>query len=96
MWELFTLGNAPYSMDDFDTLFYKINEGYRLEKPKFATSDIYNIMLQCWNKEPDCRPLFSELEEEIDGLLSFILKKVSLFFTERLITEKIQKIKNFL
>lgn len=38
LWELFSLGAAPYpGNDDFIELQCKIQNGYRLDKPPFAT-----------------------------------------------------------
>lgn len=38
VWELFSLGAAPYpGNDNFVELQHKIEEGFRLDKPPFAT-----------------------------------------------------------
>lgn len=65
MWELFTLGKVPYTGIDSNETFQKISDGYRLEKPEFSTTDIYDIMLSCWNKEAAMRPHFKKLEEQL-------------------------------
>lgn len=77
MWELFTLGKVPYTgMEANEKLFYKIRDGYRMEKPAYATTDIYYIMLSCWKKKPDTRPLFNELEKLLGGFLNDSVKDV--------------------
>lgn len=39
LWELFTLGAAPYpGKDDYVDLQGKIQDGFRLEKPEFSTN----------------------------------------------------------
>ena len=75
MWELFTLGKDPYP-GMRDELYYKLKEGYRLEKPDYATQQIYDIMHQCWRYVKDNRPSFDNLEEMLGAQLSPALVKV--------------------
>ena len=37
MWELFSLGATPYLGVEFEDLKRSLNDGYRLEKAKYAT-----------------------------------------------------------
>lgn len=37
MWELFSLGATPYFDIELKDLQCKLNDGYRLEKPEYAT-----------------------------------------------------------
>lgn len=68
----------PYpEMDAGKALFHKIHDGYRLEMSKYCTTYIYDIMMSCWFKVPNMRPLFSELEEKIGSILSDDIKNVS-------------------
>lgn len=84
MWELFTLGEMPYTgMESNEALFQKINDGYRLEKPEYSTTDIYDIMLSCWFKEAETRPLFNELEEQLKNLLEDYVQNVRYLQSER-------------
>jgi hypothetical protein len=58
LWEIFSLGQLPYPGTELDEiLFHKLQEGYRMEKPNFATNRIYDIMTDCWEKEPTARPV---------------------------------------
>lgn len=42
LWELFSLGKVPYpGMDADQSLYFKIKDGYRMEKPEYATQDMY-------------------------------------------------------
>lgn len=77
MWELFSLGKVPYTgMEANQNLYYKLRDGYRMEKPPYATQDIYDVMLNCWNAKPESRPLFSELETRIGSMLHENVKEV--------------------
>ena len=41
LWELFSLGKVPYpGMDADQALYFKLKDGYRMEKPDFATQDM--------------------------------------------------------
>lgn len=78
MWELFSLGRMPYTgMHANESLFLKIQNGYRLEKPEYSTTLLFDIMQSCWNKEPKLRPLFNELEDRLAHLLHVNVKNVS-------------------
>ncbi|VDP11829.1 unnamed protein product [Onchocerca flexuosa] len=60
LWEIFSLGKVPYPQVDNDDLVNYLQEGNRMEQPKFAPDDIYNLMRQCWLSDPSNRPMFSE------------------------------------
>lgn len=40
LWELFSLGATPYPDVRADELKDKLNDGYRMEKPEFATQNL--------------------------------------------------------
>ncbi|XP_043641494.1 vascular endothelial growth factor receptor 1 isoform X10 [Drosophila teissieri] len=70
LWEMFSLAKVPYpGIDPNQELFNKLNDGYRMEKPKFANQELYEIMLECWRKNPESRPLFAELEKRFGNML---------------------------
>lgn len=49
----------------------KIERGYRMDKPDFAPSQIYDIMLQCWSTNPEKRPSFTMLSESIGAITNY-------------------------
>ncbi|ODM91480.1 Vascular endothelial growth factor receptor 1 [Orchesella cincta] len=60
--ELFTLGKAPYSVQQFTLEFVeKLREGMRLEQPDFCPDSVYKKMQECWVENPDERPSFHDL-----------------------------------
>ncbi|KRG02703.1 uncharacterized protein Dmoj_GI14251, isoform B [Drosophila mojavensis] len=70
LWELFSLSKVPYpGIDPNQELFNKLNDGYRMEKPPYANQEIYEIMLECWRKSPESRPLFNVLERRFADML---------------------------
>lgn len=41
LWEIFTYGANPYPSIPVEDLFQLLRQGYRMEKPYFATDDVY-------------------------------------------------------
>uniref|UniRef100_A0AAQ5X2Z3 receptor protein-tyrosine kinase n=1 Tax=Amphiprion ocellaris TaxID=80972 RepID=A0AAQ5X2Z3_AMPOC len=78
LWEIFSLGNSPYPGMPVDAKFYKlIKEGYRMDSPEFAPSEMYQIMKSCWDVDPFSRPPFRKVVERIEQQLSDATKHVS-------------------
>uniref|UniRef100_A0A8C8GZZ6 receptor protein-tyrosine kinase n=1 Tax=Oncorhynchus tshawytscha TaxID=74940 RepID=A0A8C8GZZ6_ONCTS len=75
--EIFSLGSSPYPGIPVDSKFYKmIKEGYRMDAPEFAPSEMYEIMRSCWEADPFKRPSFSKVVERIEKQLSDTTKHV--------------------
>ena len=79
LWELFSLGKFPYPGMNLDRLLYKLQKGYRMTKPAFATNDIGQLMIDCWNAEPSLRPTFRDLEISLSSQLEASLSEDYLF-----------------
>ncbi|XP_053961077.1 vascular endothelial growth factor receptor 1 isoform X2 [Anastrepha ludens] len=70
LWEFFSLAKVPYpGMDPNQSLYLKLKDGYRMEKPPFANNELYDIMLECWSTNPESRPLFNVLERYFARML---------------------------
>ncbi|XP_006894149.1 PREDICTED: vascular endothelial growth factor receptor 1 [Elephantulus edwardii] len=70
LWEIFSLGGSPYPGVQLDEDFCsRLKEGMRMRAPEYATPEIYQIMLDCWHKDPKERPRFAELVEKLGDLL---------------------------
>ncbi|KAJ6662313.1 hypothetical protein lerEdw1_012477 [Lerista edwardsae] len=72
LWEIFSLGASPYPGLQIDEDFFnKLKEGVRMKTPEFATAEMYGyqIMLDCWQGDPNERPRFSELVKRLGDLL---------------------------
>uniref|UniRef100_A0AAY5KGJ6 receptor protein-tyrosine kinase n=1 Tax=Esox lucius TaxID=8010 RepID=A0AAY5KGJ6_ESOLU len=71
LWEIFSLGSSPYPGMPVDSKFYKmIKEGYRMDAPDFAPSEMFEIMNSCWDPDPFNRPNFNKVVERIEQQLS--------------------------
>ncbi|UJR15588.1 hypothetical protein I4U23_002524 [Adineta vaga] len=64
MWECFSYGQLPWQGMTNDQIIELIDASnyQQLPRPSHATSELYQLMLQCWKYEPCERPTFSELE----------------------------------
>ncbi|XP_078053199.1 vascular endothelial growth factor receptor 1-like isoform X2 [Augochlora pura] len=69
LWEFFMMAETPYPGMEAGIVYQKLIEGYRLEKPEYATLEVYDIMCQCWKAKPSLRPSFTELVDSIGKLL---------------------------
>uniref|UniRef100_A0A8C9Z840 receptor protein-tyrosine kinase n=1 Tax=Sander lucioperca TaxID=283035 RepID=A0A8C9Z840_SANLU len=70
LWEIFSLGASPYPGVCIDELFCRrLKEGTRMRPPEYATTEIYQTMLDCWLDRPTDRPTFAELVEHLGNLL---------------------------
>lgn len=47
----------------------RLKEGMRMRAPEYATPEIYQLMLDCWHRDPKERPRFAELVEKLGDLL---------------------------
>ncbi|XP_065217053.1 fibroblast growth factor receptor homolog 1-like [Planococcus citri] len=70
LWEIVTLGDNPYpSIKSMAAMIRFLNENRRLEKPLNTSTDVYNLMQDCWKYEPRQRPNFLTIVEHITDLL---------------------------
>ncbi|CAG9816876.1 unnamed protein product [Phaedon cochleariae] len=71
LWEIMTLGGTPYpSVPSVEKLFQLLRNGHRMEKPPCCSLEIYMLMRETWSYQPNERPVFSELVEDLDRILT--------------------------
>lgn len=62
MWEVFTGAMMPYdSMKNADVVDYVCHRNQRLVKPQACPQKTYQIMMHCWERDPEHRPSFQQL-----------------------------------
>ncbi|XP_005363674.1 proto-oncogene tyrosine-protein kinase ROS [Microtus ochrogaster] len=77
VWEILTLGHQPYpAHSNLDVLNY-VQEGGRLEPPRNCPDDLWNLMSQCWAQEPDQRPTFHNIQDQLQLFRNFSLNITS-------------------
>jgi serine/threonine protein kinase len=69
MWEAYSKGNLPYgsNMNDNDVRQCILN-GEKLSKPKECIDQIWNIIQDCWYKEPEVRYNFKEIQSLLSNI----------------------------
>ncbi|CAH3035799.1 unnamed protein product [Pocillopora meandrina] len=71
MWELFTLGGSPYHGVSVQELISLLEDAYRMPKPNHVSeklSEMYAIMMECWNEQPQNRPTFKWIRYAVKRL----------------------------
>ena len=70
LWEIVTLGSSPYPGIEPAKLCKLLKRGYRMERPDGCSLEIYDIMKDCWQEDPDLRPPFDDLSHTIQQLMN--------------------------
>nr|CDS16977.1 epidermal growth factor receptor [Echinococcus granulosus] len=65
LWEIFTLGRRPYERTHTRHLIQYLEKGLRLVQPMTTSLELYKLMVECWQGDPDRRPGFDELFQRI-------------------------------
>ncbi|KAM4043239.1 tyrosine-protein kinase FRK isoform 2-T2 [Anomaloglossus baeobatrachus] len=66
LYEIATYGKMPYPGMNGRQAVEKLEQGYRMPKPFNCPQDLYNIMLECWNANPENRPTFETLQWRLE------------------------------
>ena len=79
LYEIFTMGGIPYPDLKVPQVLQFVTEGNRMKKTQEILILVYEVMLRCWDDNPNQRPAFDELltimtnlQDVADGV-SFIL-----------------------
>lgn len=65
IWELLTYGARPYDNIPANKVPELIENGQKLPQPDICSLDIYCILLLCWNLDPEARPTFKQLADQL-------------------------------
>ncbi|XP_071804887.1 uncharacterized protein [Asterias amurensis] len=68
VWEIKSLGQTPYASTESQDLLSMLTTGYRLAKPRRCADEIYNLMLRCWQKDPNKRPNFDQILVDLTAM----------------------------
>uniref|UniRef100_T1K7B8 non-specific protein-tyrosine kinase n=1 Tax=Tetranychus urticae TaxID=32264 RepID=T1K7B8_TETUR len=67
LWEMFTFGDEPWKNLNGAEILHKIDkEGERLEQPEACSASLYDLLLKCWDANPDQRPNFNEIKSFLE------------------------------
>ena len=62
-------------MEADEQFFMRLQQGYRMEKPKYAPNKIYEIMKDCWLHDPTGRPDFITLADTLGSQLDTSVRR---------------------
>lgn len=69
VWEIMSFSDRPYwDWNNYDVI-NRVETGYRLPLPKGCPKVVHTLMLNCWDKDKNKRPKFSEVLRRLDGLI---------------------------
>ena len=68
MWEVFTFATQPYFGASNQEVIDNIRRLVLLERPSLCSQDVYDIMLECWEKMPVKRPQIGEILQSLERL----------------------------
>ncbi|GMR31579.1 hypothetical protein PMAYCL1PPCAC_01774 [Pristionchus mayeri] len=70
LWEIATCGMAPYPGVELSNVYSLLEKGFRMDQPHGCPTNVYMLMLQCWNWSPSDRPRFRELHSRLENVLN--------------------------
>uniref|UniRef100_A0A8C6MFR6 Tyrosine-protein kinase receptor n=1 Tax=Nothobranchius furzeri TaxID=105023 RepID=A0A8C6MFR6_NOTFU len=69
LWEIFTYGKQPWFQLANNEVIECITQGRVLERPRLCPKDIYDIMLGCWQREPQQRLIIKDIQQKLFALM---------------------------
>ncbi|KAJ8257581.1 hypothetical protein GJAV_G00187320 [Gymnothorax javanicus] len=69
MWEVMSYGERPYWDMTNQDVINAIEQDYRLPPPMDCPSALHQLMLDCWQKERNKRPKFSQIVSNLDKMI---------------------------
>ncbi|XP_056008078.1 uncharacterized protein LOC125667473 isoform X3 [Ostrea edulis] len=82
LWEIFSMGDAPYEGVKSSELDSRLKRGERLKKPEHSDDVFYKIMKRCWSYESDKRPNFEEILDELQTLFTGNIEGEDYYYTQ--------------
>lgn len=68
--ELVTYGRTPYPGMNNAEVLAQVENGYRMPCPPNCPAKLYDIMLECWHKDPAKRPTFETLQWKLEDFFT--------------------------
>nr|CAD7405367.1 unnamed protein product [Timema cristinae] len=68
LWEIYSFGRVPYPRIPLADVVKHVEKGYKMEAPEGCPSEVYEMMRQAWDLQPDRRPSFHDLKGKLEQL----------------------------
>ncbi|PFX31326.1 Limbic system-associated membrane protein [Stylophora pistillata] len=62
------ISGSPYPRLDGKKVAKLLQQDYRMPKPQHVDDELYQIMMRCWQNDPDVRPAFTELRNQLKDM----------------------------
>lgn len=59
---------SPYPGVDLTEVYHLLEKGYRMERPAGCPANVYELMMQCWQWEPQDRPTFKQIHHSLENM----------------------------
>ncbi|XP_019901021.2 ephrin type-B receptor 1 isoform X1 [Esox lucius] len=69
MWEVMSFGERPYWDMSNQDVINAIEQDYRLPAPMDCPSALHQLMLDCWQKDRNARPRFTDIVNTLDKMI---------------------------
>ena len=69
LWESFSCGSAPYPGQSNRECRERVEVGYRMPAPDETPAEVYDVMMKCWEYEPDNRPNFVKVHRMLKDIV---------------------------
>uniref|UniRef100_A0A3B3US42 Tyrosine-protein kinase receptor n=1 Tax=Poecilia latipinna TaxID=48699 RepID=A0A3B3US42_9TELE len=69
LWEIFTYGKQPWFQLANNEVIECITQGRVLERPRVCPKEVYDIMLGCWQREPQQRLIIKDIQKKLLALM---------------------------
>ncbi|XP_033627118.1 ALK tyrosine kinase receptor-like [Asterias rubens] len=69
LWEIMSLGYMPYPGMSNQEVIHFVTAGRRMNSPAQCPRPIHDLMALCWQQDPDNRPLFASIMQNIASSL---------------------------
>ena len=70
LWELYSMGEIPYTGLSNAETSDKVIGGYRLSQPSLCPDEVYSLMTTCWKDKTSERPSAKEAFALLDDLVN--------------------------
>ncbi|PAA59347.1 hypothetical protein BOX15_Mlig005604g2 [Macrostomum lignano] len=68
LWEIATFGCSPYPRVELTDVYRLLESGHRMQRPADCPDSVYQLMLACWQWQPEQRPAFAELHTRLKAI----------------------------
>jgi serine/threonine protein kinase len=79
MWEVFTNGALPPPLS-----IKELRNGRRLPQPENCHKSIYQLMMDCWEYDPEKRPSFREIRDRLELIKQDLIENPHLYSSKRM------------